>query len=380
MTSKERVHAAMEGRPVDRMPVSVLYMPLYHQDHFTEFTGKPYWEWNNWCHSSPEEYLSVLRDILDKAPFEIPQPPHAPSREARGNVRYILRDGAPGRYDRRADSFEPLPPPISGHPTDSRANETQHVFDIADVKQKVKIHRAQDAIAAGIDDYLKAAVAAWPEEFILSGGLVGTVWSCGAWVGQTNTFAFMAEKPDLLDYLCARICEQNIETIRAYAEGGGDAIYIDDATSTCDMISVAHYERFSLPYMREMVREIHSHSLKAIIVYFGGVSDRLEQIASIGADALGVEASMKGYVNDIEQIAEKIGDRVTLYANLDPIRILQDGADEDLEAEILRQVAAGRKARGLILSTSSPITPFTPLARVQRFIELCRTHGATPAK
>ncbi len=74
------------------------------------------------------------------------------------------------------------------------------------------------------------------------------------------------------------------------------------------MISVAHYERFSLPYMREMVREIHRLDRKSILVYFGGIADRLEQIASIGADALLMEASMKGYATDTASTAQAIID------------------------------------------------------------------------
>jgi len=35
----------------------------------------------------------------------------------------------------------------------------------------------------------------------------------------------------------------------------------------------------------------------------------------------------------------------------------------------------GHAARGLILSTASPITPSTPLARVQKFLELGRQIG-----
>jgi hypothetical protein len=37
-----------------------------------------------------------------------------------------------------------------------------------------------------------------------------------------------------------------------------------------------------------MVKEIHHLGHKAILIYFGGIADRLEQIASIGADALQV--------------------------------------------------------------------------------------------
>jgi hypothetical protein len=41
MTSKQRVHRALAGQPVDRAPVTSLYNFLYQQDHFAELTGLP---------------------------------------------------------------------------------------------------------------------------------------------------------------------------------------------------------------------------------------------------------------------------------------------------------------------------------------------------
>jgi uroporphyrinogen decarboxylase len=124
-----------------------------------------------------------------------------------------------------------------------------------------------------------------------------------------------------------------------------------------------------------MVREIHRLEHKAFVVYFGGVADRLDLIAETGADGLLMETSMKNYVNDIATTAEKIGERMTLFGNIDPVGILQNGTDEELEAEIGRQIEAGRKARGFILCTGSPITPSTPLSRVRKYIELGRKLG-----
>jgi len=376
MTSKERVHAALEGKPVDGMPVAALYCQLYHLDHFAELTGRPAWELHRWLCVSPEEHLALFRQMIDRAPFEILQPQIAPSREDREHTEFVLQGGQLIRCDKRRGTCEPVEV-RPGHPIEYRANETQHVFTKRDADVRLTLHTAREIIANGQNDYVEAAVRSLGRDhFILSGGVVGTIFSLGGHLGQTNSLRMLVEQPDLIEHLCKKIVEQNIETIRALAAAGGDAIYVDDATATSDMISVAHFERFSLPYMKEMVREIHGLGLKAIIIYFGGVADRLDQLAGIGADGLLVEASMKGYVNDIDLIAERIGDRVSLFGSIDPIGVLQKASDEQLEAEIARQAAAGHKARGFILSPASPITPFTPLARVQRFIELCKRHGS----
>ena len=383
MTPKERVLAALQGRPVDRFPVTVLYSPLYARDHFSELTGNPQWRMHEWLCSSPEGYLETFEVIRSCAPFEILQPDAAASRDVRERAEFVEKDGSGFRHDRKNGTWTRLAQTTSGHATDYAANEKQRVFDNNDVDEQVSIVRSEARIAEGCNDYREAVVDAYGQDhFILSGGVVGTFWRCHQYVGLTNLFAMIVQRPDLIEYLSQKLLEDNIEVIRTLAAAGGDAIFIDDATTTCDMISVEHYERFSLPYVKEMVREIHRLGRQAILIYFGGIADRMDQIASIGADGLSMEASMKGYVNDIDLICRTIGDRVTPFGNIDPVGVLQQGTDEQVESEVRRQIAAGTHARGFVVCTGSPITPATRLPRVQRFIELgrkCQPARESPA-
>ena len=81
MTNKERVHAALEGRPVDRCPVTSLYNFLYQLDHFSELTGLPPWRMHQWLTDSPEAHVEIYARMQAAAPFELLQPQHsAPSR------------------------------------------------------------------------------------------------------------------------------------------------------------------------------------------------------------------------------------------------------------------------------------------------------------
>jgi uroporphyrinogen decarboxylase len=251
------------------------------------------------------------------------------------------------------------------------------VFTRRDVDEQVRPWRAEDAIASGVNDYRSKAVEELGKEvFILTGGVVGTFWHCTWYVGLTNRFMLLRDEPGLIEYLSSRLLEHAIEQVRVLAAAGGDAIYIDDATATCEMISRKDYERFSMPYVREIVREIHAHGMKAIVIYFGGVADRVEQIASLGADGLIVETTMKNYVNDIGDVAARLDGKMCLFGNLDPVGVLWRGTDERLREEVERQAAVGRRYGRFLLSTGSPVTPGTPLARIRRFIDLA--HG-TPA-
>ena len=377
LTGKQRGRAALEGRPVDRFPVTSIYNFLYYRDHFAELTGLPAWRLHAWAHATPVEHVAVFAQLVDQVPFEMLQPAMAPARMVRERVEFVENDGRGFLRDRKTGELHPLEAETaSGHATDYAANERQIVFDRKDADEAVRVTKAESMLADGVNDYLDAAVARFGKDhFILSGGVIGTLYSCQQYVGLTNLFPMLIEQPDLIEYLMQRILDQNIEHLRRLAAAGGDAIYIDDATATCDMISVAHYERFALPYITEMVKEIHRLGHLAILIYFGGIADRLEQIAATGADGLVMEASMKGYTNDIAATVNAIGQRLTLFANIDPIGVLQNADDAGLEAEVRRQIQAGRRGRGFVLSTSSPITPGTPLPRVRRFLELGRRVG-----
>ncbi|MBI2439787.1 MAG: hypothetical protein HYV35_00260 [Lentisphaerae bacterium] len=377
MNSKSRMQAVLEGRSVDRVPVAVPYIQLYHTDHFAELSGQSALMLEGWLYAPPEEHLAVLKRMIAQAPFDIVQPQPAPSAAEREAIEWIEKEGKLWRRDKRTGAIQPVAGRAAGqHAFEYQANETQKVCSRLDAAERVRPVKAEAIRASGVTDYAEAAVRALgAEHFIMPAGNAGILWGLSDYLGQTNMLAMLADPPDFLDYLSEKIMEGLIEHIRAWCSLGADAYYIDDAMSYSDIISVEHYERYSLPYVKTMVQEIQRLNHKAILIYFGGVADRLEQIVSTGADGLIVETSMKSYVNDIERIASAVGQRITIFGNIDPVGILEKADDATLRKEMDRQAMAGRRARGFVMSTGSPITPGTPLKRVRQFIEW----GARPA-
>ena len=378
MTPKERVCAALEGRPVDRFPTGGLYHHLYVELALSELTDEPLWRVYALPYLEPDEYLELYRKIVERAPFDVLEPaPGAQPRAVRQRQEFVEKDGHPFRHDTHTDEWFPLDTPTkSGHAHDGAMNEAQRLFDRRDIDEEIKIVRAEDISRDGQLDQLEAAVTEFGRDhFILRDGPSGALGWCMAYFGQANTLAMLIEQPDLVDYMTAKSLEQAIETLSRIAATGVDGIYSWEPMGTGELISPAHYERFCLLYRQTLVAEAHRLGLKVIVAFYGDVMDRLDLIAATGADALQAECAMKGYTNDIHEIAETIGDRTTLFANIDPYWCLEKGTDEQLEAEIRRQVSAGRKAKGFILAPASPITPGTSLGRVQKFIKLCHEIG-----
>ena len=373
LTERQRIFNVLSGCPVDRFPVAVPYIMLLQEDQWCRLTGQPAWTFYEWLLQDPSDHVEVYRDLDRQLPFDILQPVMGSSAAWRRSREVVEQDGRWYYRHRPSGDMELLD--LDLHHRRGGQNQEWRVFDRADADRLVEVVLAEKQIASGSYDFAIEAKQALGDRKFIMNGVVGTFYMCTLYVGESNLFTMLYDQPDLIHYLSSKILEATIETIRALAAAGHDAIYIDDALTTCDMISVDFYERFSMPYVKAMIDEIHALGKSAFLIYFGGVADRAEQIASLGADALNVETSMKSYTNDLGAISDQVGDRMCLWGNLDPVGVVQRGTDEELRQAIAEQVAIGQRTGRFIVSTGSPITPETPLSRIRQFIDLGQELG-----
>ena len=369
MTPRERMLATFARQPVDCFPVTAPYLMLTQSDHWTKITGQPSWTFYEWNLLEPTAHLDEYQRYYDLLPFDIAQPQSwevdcATRRDCRietapdGHYRVNTRTGA------REKLIENL------HEKDQNAAWPRTVYSKKDADERIPLRAVEDLIADGHLDNFSAYAQRWGKERFLAGTVVnsfyGSTWS----VGLTNRFMLLLDEPELMHYIINRFSESNIREIQALAKAGCDAVFIDDATATNDMISAKMYREFSLPYLRRQVEAIQNLGMKAILIYFGGIADRVEDIVSTGADGLLMETSMKGYVNDLESIAAQVNDRMLLFGNLDPVADLELASDEQLVTRMAAQITVGKRIGRFVVSTGSPLTPDTSLARMQTYVRL----------
>ena len=374
INQRELVYGALAGKGPRANPVIVPYYMLACEDRWTELTGEPVSRFYEWM-LRPWEHGRYYRMFAEKMPLDIFQPARwRPGRETWEyfeNTEIVTSGKGIFAHSKKDDTYEPLPP----HPydDDSSAVEERIVFDRADAGRLIRAEKAESLIEQGHGAFIAEAVRELGEErFIMGGGVVNVFYQASWYVGLTNLFRMLLEETALIEYIFERLLEKNMERIRMLASCGGDAIYIDDATATCDMISPGMYERFSLPYMKAQVDEIHRLGMKAFAIYFGGIADRIEQVVSTGADALIMECSMKGYVNDYGQIAGIVGDRLCVCANINPVTEFNVAGDDAFREIVEGYAAQAKKHKKYIISAGSPVTPETPLKRILLFIEAAR--------
>ena len=180
------------------------------------------------------------------------------------------------------------------------------------------------------------------------------------------------DKPDLVNYAVSAFTESTFTQIRMYANMGALGIWLEDCMT--DMVSTYHYHTLNLPYLREITDVTRSYNLRSFHYFCGDPTGKWQELLDTGADALSLEESKKGFNINIEDEVEQVDGRMVLLGNLDAVSVLEQGDENDLTAEIVRQLSAGRNnGSRFIMSLGSPVTPDTPVARVRRYLEI--THN-----
>ncbi|HEX3136445.1 MAG TPA: uroporphyrinogen decarboxylase, partial [Casimicrobiaceae bacterium] len=124
-------------------------------------------------------------------------------------------------------------------------------------------------------------------------------------------------RPDLLH----RVLSVNAEAVAAYlaqqVAHGADALMLFDTWG--GLLTTEAYTRFSLAYIRTVLERVRQSTgaVTPTIVFTKGGGQWLERIADTGCSAIGVD-----WTTDIAAARARVGARVALQGNLDPLALL----------------------------------------------------------
>ena len=183
-------------------------------------------------------------------------------------------------------------------------------------------------------------------------------------------------RPDLMH----RILAVNAVTVTAYLnaqiDAGAQAVMVFDSWG--GVLADGAFQKFSLDYMRQVVaglkREAEGRRVPVIVFTKGG-GPWLEQIASIGADVVGVDWTV-----NLGAARRQVGARVALQGNLDPNALF--APPEAVVREGLAVLDSfGRPQRadggwdGHIFNLGHGISQYTPPDHVAALVEALHAHS-----
>jgi uroporphyrinogen decarboxylase len=172
-------------------------------------------------------------------------------------------------------------------------------------------------------------------------GFSGSPWTLACYMveGQGSREFHTIKKmlyhrPELMHHILATNAQAVAEYLNAQIDAGAQAVMIFDSWGGA--LADGAYQQFSLAYMQQVVsrlkREKDGVPIPAIVFTKGG-GLWLDQIAAIGADAVGLDWTV-----NLGRARALVGGQVALQGNLDPAVLFAD--PEQIRAEVARLLAS----------------------------------------
>jgi len=368
MTGLEKILAAFSPDGSPETPVVICYPGIFERDHLGALTHLPWW---HGVDTDPDRQAAFHAEVVratDLDWFELHTGASfaeqaATSFEAEGDDVY--------RFDRRTGARSRLEPPVvSGTLATARGEAPDMPNVAAFLDEHVLAPPPGYAIEPGREVLPARLLAALPDKFPRT-AVAAPLWQLSGILSYEQWFLSLIADPEPLARACERLLQWQLQAVRQAKALGVRGIWIEDCLT--DQIGPERFTRLHLPTLRALTEAIRAAGMFSIHYFCGNPWPVWDLLMDTGADAISLEESKKGFSIDIDDVAARVNGRMTVFGNLDAIEVLESGSRAELEAEIARQCAAGRRnGRRFIMSTGSPVTPGTTVERVKLYREITR--------
>jgi len=201
---------------------------------------------------------------------------------------------------------------------------------------------------------------------------LGPIETSALIMGYDKFFIQLYDNPDLIHKLLNLVTEGLLIWLKAQQEINGEIkrLFVGDHMPT--QLSSSHFEEFCLPYLSK----IYQNFPRAVKLYHneGNVSHILTRIPEIGADIFHFGIATKfnkvsPSLEDLKRAKRKIGEKICLMGNLDPLGELLNVDSEKVLALCKERIRYGAHGGGYFLSSGGGMAPGTPKENIQAMVE-----------
>ena len=194
--------------------------------------------------------------------------------------------------------------------------------------------------------------------------------------GLDDLFTASMECPEQVLLVADRVMDYEIRRAKLFIDHGADAILMaeDIAFNRGLMFPPYVMDKLAWPVYKRMIRRIKEYKDIPVIMHSdGNINDALENIAACGFD--GLQSLQPSAGMDIVQVKKEYGDRLCLMGNLDLDRLLPLGTPEEIEQETRRLIGQCGPGSGFILSSCNVLTDAVPAENALAMYRAADTFG-----
>jgi uroporphyrinogen decarboxylase len=169
-------------------------------------------------------------------------------------------------------------------------------------------------------------------------------------------------RPELLHRMLEINAQAVIAYLNAQIDAGAQAVMLFDTWGGA--LSDRAYQEFSLAYSRKVLAGLtRSHEERVVprILFTKGGGSWLESMADAGADALGID-----WQTNLGEARRRVGDKVALQGNLDPMVLF--GTPAAIEREAQRVLDSFGGGPGHVFNLGHGVSQHTPPEHVQALV------------
>ena len=203
-------------------------------------------------------------------------------------------------------------------------------------------------------------------------GFSGSPWTLACYMvkgGGSKDYktvkTMLYNRPDLMHHILKINAQAVANYLNAQIDAGAQAVMIFDSWG--GVLADGAYQAFSLAYMQDVVRQLkkEKNGVKIpSIVFTKGGGLWLDQIADIGADAVGLDWTV-----NLAKARAQVGDRVALQGNLDPMALF--GKPEQIREqvrEVIQSFGKPSEHSGHVFNLGHGISQFTDPVAVMTLV------------
>lgn len=214
---------------------------------------------------------------------------------------------------------------------------------------------------------LRAALP--PEKTLI--GFCGSPWTVATYMlggrGSPDQWVarrFALEYPEAFDKLMDVLVETSVNYLAAQFEAGADVVQLFESWAL--NLDDTSFARNVMEPNRRIVEGLRARIPNAPIIGFprGAAGNILRYAKATGVNAVGID-----FATPLEFVRDTLPTTLTVQGNLDPLRLVVGG--EAMESQA-REILEAFSDRPHIFNLGHGIVPETPIAHVERLIELVK--------
>jgi MtaA/CmuA family methyltransferase len=335
MTGRERVLAAIDGRPTDHlalMPITMMFAADVAGVHYREYATDGRVLSDAQIRTAAEfefDYVSAISD---------------PAREASDLGAAI-------------EWFEDQPPAI----IESRAL-------LSEKSTLAKMQVLDPSEGRRMSDRVKAVellAARAGSEKIVEGWVEGPCAMAADLRGLNTLMLDFFDDPDFVTDLFEFVTEMELRFAQAQVKAGASLIGVGDAAAS--LIGPKLYRQYVFPYERRLVEGIRALGVRVRLHICGSTRKLFDDMGKVGADIIDLD-----WMAPIGEARHAMGPFQVLLGNIDPVRVLRNSDADSVEraiAECHRQ--AGER---YIVGAGCEVPRGTPHENVRAMARYAREH------